>query len=51
MCALLTTGLQTLAQLLPGLCLVGSKLLPREGPQPRGGIGYQLHRAAEHQGR
>jgi hypothetical protein len=48
--ALLTTGLQTLAQCLPGLCLVGSKLLPREGTQPRGSIGDQLHRTTQHSG-
>ena len=46
--ALLTTGLQTLAQLLPALRLGGSKLLPREGTQPRGGIGDQLYRTAQH---
>src|SRR5215813_8637615 len=45
--ALVTTGLQTLSQLLPALCLVGSKLRPREGTQPRGGIGYQLYRTAQ----
>jgi len=47
--ALLTTGLKTLAPLLPGLRLSGSTFLPRAGPQPRGGLGDQLHRAASHQ--
>ena len=48
--ALLATGLKALAQFLPGLRLVGGQLLPREGPQPRGGLGHQLHRTTQHQG-
>src|SRR4029434_11168611 len=49
--ALLTTGLKTLAPLLPGLRLVGCTLLPRAGPPPCGGLGHPWSRATAHQGR
>jgi len=47
----LTTGLQALAPLLPGMNLVGGKLLTRERMKPRGSLGHQWHCTAQHQGR
>jgi hypothetical protein len=47
----LTTGRQALAHLLPGMNLVGGKLLTRERMKPRGSLGHPWHGTAQHQGR